>query len=100
MYHQIKGMKTTPDTATHIATYLMQVAEEYHRDNSVKSLLRDFAALETFMKQSPLPQTRQEFEDRAQLFAFLQLLKSFLQIKEQYMSRSLIGTSATGESPQ
>ena len=37
------------------------------------------------MKAHPLPQTRTEFEDRANLFILMERLKEFLQIKHDFM---------------
>jgi uncharacterized membrane protein YgaE (UPF0421/DUF939 family) len=46
--------------------------------------LAKIAALYEDYRQKPLPQTRAEFENRAQLFQFLQTFKSFIEIKADF----------------
>lgn len=59
-------------------------AESFHENNNGKEILAKIAALYEDYRQKPLPQTRAEFENRAQLFQFLQTFKSFIEIKADF----------------
>lgn len=59
-------------------------AESFHENNDGKEILAKIAALYEDYRQKPLPQTRAEFENRAQLFQFLQTFKSFIEIKADF----------------
>ena len=41
------------------------------------------------MKETPLPVTREEFEDRARLFALMQDIEEFLQIKAEFYQEAV-----------
>lgn len=77
MYKRVKNIKTQPSTAKIISDFLLKVSEEYPIKNN-ELLLKEFNSLWKEMKNRPLPQTRQEFEDRAELFTLLELIAEFL----------------------
>ena len=77
MYKRVKNIKTQPSTAKIISDFLQKVSEEYPIKNN-ELLLNEFNELWNEMKNRPLPQTRQEFEDRAELFTLLELIEEFL----------------------
>lgn len=77
MYKRVKNIKTQPSTAKIISDFLQKVSEEYPIKNN-ELLLKEFNSLWKEMKNRPLPQTRQEFEDRAELFTLLELIEEFL----------------------
>ena len=77
MYKRVKNIKTQPSTAKIISDFLQKVSEEYPIQNN-EILLNEFNELWNEMKNRPLPQTRQEFEDRAELFTLLELIEEFL----------------------
>ena len=77
MYKRVKNIKTQPSTAKRISDFLQKVSEEYPIKNN-ELLLKEFNSLWKEMKNRPLPQTRQEFEDRAELFTLLELIAEFL----------------------
>ena len=85
MYKAARALHTVPATATLLSDFLEKVSTEYHKDNDVKSLLDELALIHDKMKNVPLPQTRTEFEDRANLFTLMERLKEFLQIKRDFM---------------
>jgi uncharacterized membrane protein YgaE (UPF0421/DUF939 family) len=85
MYKAARALGTVPDTAPLLSDFLEKVSTEYHKDNDVKSLLDELALIHDKMKNVPLPQTRTEFEDRANLFTLMERLKEFLQIKRDFM---------------
>lgn len=77
MYKRVKNIKTQPSTAKIISDFLQKVSLEYPIQNN-ELLLNEFNELWNEMKNRPLPQTRQEFEDRAELFTLLELIEEFL----------------------
>ena len=85
MYKAARDLGTVPDTAPLLSDFLEKVSTEYHKDNDVKALLDELALIHDKMKNVPLPQTRTEFEDRANLFTLMERLKEFLQIKRDFM---------------
>ncbi len=85
MYQRVRLVHTTPITAKLLAQFFERVSSEYHRENTVCELLEGFAILDAKMKQMPLPESRAEFEDRAQLYALMRNMEEFLQIKRLYM---------------
>ena len=85
MFKTARALHTTPATAPLLSDFLDKVSTEYHKDNDVKALLEELALIHDKMKSLPLPQTRTEFEDRANLFILMERLKEFLQIKHDFM---------------
>ena len=85
MFKAAKSLGTVPDTATLLSDFLEKVSNEYHKDNDVKALLEELALIHDKMKSLPLPQSRSEFEDRANLFILMERLKEFLQIKHDFI---------------
>ena len=85
MFKAASRIQTVPSTAGLLAGFLEKVSTEYHKDNDVKALLEELSLIHDKMKKIPLPQTRTEFEDRANLFILMERLKEFLQIKHDFM---------------
>ena len=85
MFKAASKIRDIPSTASLLSDFLEKVSAEYHKDNDVKSLLEELALISDKMKTLPLPQSRAEFEDRANLFILMERLKDFLQIKRDFM---------------
>lgn len=85
MYKIVRQLETTPDTATMISNYFENLSKVFHEDNDGKKLMEQFEEMDQSMKKQPLPQTRQEFEDRARLFALMRSIEEFLRIKIQFV---------------
>ena len=85
MFKAAQDLGTVPSTAGMLSDFLEKVSNEYHKDNDVKALLEELALIHDKMKSLPLPQTRTEFEDRANLFILMERLKEFLQMKHDFM---------------
>lgn len=85
MFKAARNLGTVPSTAGLLSDFLEKVSNEYHKDNDVKSLLEELTLIHDKMKSLTLPQTRTEFEDRANLFILMERLKEFLQIKHNFM---------------
>jgi uncharacterized membrane protein YgaE (UPF0421/DUF939 family) len=65
-----------------IADFLEELSQSIHPGNTAQKMLNHLYQLQTEMKEEPLPQTREEFEARAQLFQFLKELEQYLMIKK------------------
>ena len=85
MFKAVRDLGTVPSTAGLLSDFLEKVSNEYHKDNDVKALLEELTLIHDKMKSLTLPQTRTEFEDRANLFILMERLKEFLQIKHDFM---------------
>ena len=84
MFKCVRNIKTVPGTAPLVADFLEKVSIEYHKDNDVQSLLSELSEIRNKMKTVPLPQNRDEFEDRSNLFILLERLQQFLEIKRNF----------------
>lgn len=78
MYKRVKNIQTQPATAKIISDFLQKLSNEYSIAEDVQLLKQEFYSIWQEMKKRPLPQTRQEFEDRAELFTLLELIEEFL----------------------
>ncbi len=87
MFKCIKEIKSVPHTAPLIADFLEKISVEYHKDNDVQALLSELADIRLKMKTVQLPESRPEFEDRANLFMLLERLEEFLSIKSDFMNQ-------------
>ncbi len=85
MFKLVRSIKTIPSTAALLSAFLAKVSLEFHKDNDVKSLLQELSELRAKMKTVPLPVSRDEFEDRANLFILMERLQDFLEIKHNFM---------------
>lgn len=85
MYENAKNIKTTPQTAAYLAEFLNDMAKVFHEDNDGKLLMEKFRAMNDFMKEQPLPEGRQEFEDRARLFVLMRNIETFIEIKQLFI---------------
>ncbi len=85
MYKCVRNIKTVPGTAQMVADFLEKVSVEYHKDNDVKTLLSELYEIREKMKVLPLPEKRDEFGDRANLFTLLERLQEFLVLKKDFI---------------
>ena len=88
MYKCVSKIREVPVTARLLSDFLEKVSIEYHKDNDVQTLLEELEQIRNKMKTVPLPQSRTEFEDRANLFILMERLQEFLQIKRDFMISS------------
>ena len=61
-----------------------QTAQQLAEQNTASQLIDDIEALLKHFRERPLPQTRLEFEKRAQLYQLLRDLKRFVQLKVDF----------------
>lgn len=67
-----------------IAKLTQKIGENLHEDNPCDALLEDLTNLREELKESELPTTREEFENRAMLYQFLNDMEEFLVIKRDF----------------
>lgn len=67
-----------------IAEFTLKLSESIHEYNTADGLLKNLQALRESFKDMELPKTREEFENRAMLFQFLNDLEQFLLIKNEF----------------
>lgn len=86
MYKFVRQLRTTPDNIYLIANFLDDISLQFERNNTAEDLLRERQEIDRFMMTTELPKTREEFEDRALLFALLHQIKEFLEIKAEFQA--------------
>jgi uncharacterized membrane protein YgaE (UPF0421/DUF939 family) len=67
-----------------IAEFTSRLADSIHENNTAEGLLKNLQFLRDSFTTMELPQTREEFENRAMLYQFLNDLESFLLIKNDF----------------
>lgn len=67
-----------------MATFTENIATNIYSDNDCIELIYELTKLRASYKSMPLPKTREEFENRAMLFQFLNDLEEFLLIKKEF----------------
>ncbi|MGN1394019.1 MAG: aromatic acid exporter family protein [Succinivibrionaceae bacterium] len=85
MYKNVRQLEETPQTIYAVSTFIKNIAMSYEKTNNASSLLNKLNELEHSMKNTNLPKTRKEFENRARLYILLQQIREFLTIKLQFI---------------
>ncbi|MBE6069483.1 MAG: aromatic acid exporter family protein [Clostridium lundense] len=67
-----------------IADFTEKVARSIYEENTAEKLIKDLYKLKSIFRAMPLPTTREEFENRASLFEFLDDMEHFLKIKRKF----------------
>lgn len=67
-----------------VANFTKRVAKSIHGEISAKVLLEELHVLREEFKESALPSSREEFENRAMLYQFLNDIEHFLEIKRDF----------------
>lgn len=67
-----------------LAGMLIQTAEKLHEDNPANELMQEIQNLFDHFRNSELPKTRAEFENRAMLFKMLNDFMHFIEIKQVF----------------
>lgn len=84
IYIKIISLHSVPEQALPISQFIESIANSLAESNNAKGLLQLEDNLEEEYRQSSLPLTREEFEDRAVLYMILKDFKMFLLVKEQF----------------
>lgn len=85
IYKKIMSIRTIPPQTQQVAVLLYEVAVTFGESNNARELLTELSEVLQGMKDSPLPVTREEFEDRAVLYGILMDLEYFLQLKKEFV---------------
>jgi uncharacterized membrane protein YgaE (UPF0421/DUF939 family) len=67
-----------------IAVFTLRLSNSIHEYNTAVGLLKRLQDLRESFKSMDLPKTREEFENRAMLYQFLNDLEQFLMIKNDF----------------
>ncbi|MCZ0716711.1 aromatic acid exporter family protein [Aerococcus kribbianus] len=67
-----------------LADFMQATSQQLHESNTGRQLKADLRKIRDYYSQSPLPKSRQEFEERAILFEILQDCQKFLDIKASF----------------
>ncbi|MBD5457344.1 MAG: hypothetical protein HDR27_02080 [Lachnospiraceae bacterium] len=84
IYKRIVSIRTVPPQTEQISAFIYEISISFAEYNNAKALLEKLSVLFLQMKDSPLPVTREEFEDRALLYSILLDLNYFLQLKKDF----------------
>lgn len=84
IYKKIISMRTILPQMERVSELLHETAVTFGESNNARELLVKREEVLTKMKDSGLPVTRQEFEDRAVLYGILMDLEYFLQLKKEF----------------
>lgn len=86
-----KRFYITYDQSLLIAQFTKRISETIGKEESVKELILELLNLKMQFKELDLPKTREEFENRATLFQFLNDLEEFLEIKAEFLNKYNLG---------
>ena len=90
IYKSIVMLKTHPLQAEAVGAFMRKVAAVYDRKNPVGDLWEQLEMVFADMKAEPLPENREEFEDRAVLFYILKQLQEFLSLKREFAKKYIL----------
>lgn len=81
---KLMGIRMNLPQTKQVAALFHEIAVTFGESNNARDLLAKLAEALRQMKESQLPVTREEFEDRAVLYAVLMDLEYFLQLKKDF----------------
>ncbi len=84
MYQQALKIKKLHPFAIQIAQYVRTLVDDIGIYNRAIGQLKKLDQLQQFYKESPLPETREEFEIRATLYQILNEIESLLMVKVDF----------------
>lgn len=82
---ELKHLGELPSQAQPIAELMERISGGFHEYNNAVGLLEALDAVKEDMREQPLPELREEFENRAVLFQILLELEQFLEIKKKFV---------------
>lgn len=80
-----KRLYITYDHSLLLSEFIAHVAKNIHSHENPYALLEEHNALKLIFSKMPLPETREEFENRATLFQLVQEMEEFLNAKVEYL---------------
>lgn len=84
MLRILENITVEPEQVGNIQELLLYTAETFAENNDGQDILDRIDQVYEVYRKKELPKTREEFENRAQLFQFLQLFQSFIEIKAEF----------------
>ena len=84
IYKKIVSLTFIPFQALQISEFIKNISVSFGESNNARELLDELGTLTAEMKNSSLPVTREEFENRAVLYMILTDLEYFLQLKKDF----------------
>lgn len=87
MLENLERIQQPAQYGKHIYGLLIYTAETFSETNDGKQILLRIEEVYDGYRKMALPESRAEFEDRAELFQFLQSFKSFVEIKAEFFQQ-------------
>lgn len=84
-YEKIQSLTLTLDYMHEVSEFMKQIADELHETYNTQGLIVKQGKLMDGIKNSPLPATREEFENRAILYMIFMNLKMFIKLKRNFI---------------
>lgn len=84
MLDSLQRIEVDAEHVEKIRSLLVYTAETFEENNDGQEILERIYVVYEDYRQMPLPQSREEFENRAELFQFLQSFKTFIEIKAEF----------------
>lgn len=82
---ELGHLRALPFQARYIARLAERISASFHEYNNAVELLGSLDLVKDYMRKQPLPEEREEFENRAILFQILLELGQFLEIKRKFV---------------
>ncbi|ERJ13526.1 aromatic acid exporter family protein [Haloplasma contractile] len=89
MRSHFKHFYMTVNQTIMIAEFTDKVANSYFTNYSTEALLKGINSMRGMFKRMELPKTREEFENRAMLYQFLNDMEQFLKLKVKFKVRQI-----------
>ncbi len=85
IYASIKELSYVPGQAYAISEFIREIGDSFHEMNNVEWLLKKLDILDASYKEAELPKSREEFENRAELWHILRCLEVLLRKKQAFV---------------
>ncbi|MET3564475.1 uncharacterized membrane protein YgaE (UPF0421/DUF939 family) [Enterococcus rotai] len=89
MLRTLEKITVEPEQVGNIQELLLYTAETFAENNDGQEILDRIDQVYDAYRKKELPKTRDEFENRAQLFQFLQVFQSFIEIKAEFAKQQI-----------
>lgn len=88
IYQKVTKLKVSTMTQGYISDYFLYLAEHFSPDTSTDQAMEKFIDLHKLLDETPLPETRKEFETRAELYSILGEMTEFLKLKQEFVDKT------------
>ncbi len=85
MQEHCNAIFITQEQASILSDFTLQLSQDIHEFNTGETALNVLEELRVYFKDSDLPKTREEFENRASLYQYLNDLEEFILIKIRFV---------------